>query len=181
MNEKLANVLIVGATRGIGFELCRQFLDLKPDQLIATYRSLDTIKELKELAGKNSNLKLVKLDLIDFESYEAFANEIDQLIGDFGLTLFIHNAGILINDYFGSITRSNLTKAFTTNAVSPILLTQHLIPALLKSSSRVNNTKAVYISSILGSIKRNEGERYSHRMSKAALNQGFLIFKLRLI
>lgn len=175
MNEKLHSVLVVGSTRGIGLEFVRQFLELKPAQLIATYRSLETIGELQVLADKNPSLKLLKLDLNDFGSYADFAAQVDQLTGDDGLNIFVHNAGILINDHCGSITEAGLMRALTTNAMAPILLTQHLLPAIRRSAAKVANTKAVYISSCLGSIKRNDGNRPSHRMSKAALNQGKLI------
>ena len=172
MNEKLHCVLVVGGTRGIGLELVRQFLDLKPTLLIATYRSLETAGELQELAAQNQALKLLKLDLADVESFASFATQVDQLTGDHGLTILVHNAGILINDHCGSITQDGLMRALTTNAVAPVLLTQHLLPTIQRSASKVENTKAVYISSCLGSIKRNDGDRPSHRMSKAALNQG---------
>ena len=174
MNEKLHSVLVVGGTRGIGLEFVRQFLELKPTQLIATYRSQETLGELQVLADKYPTLKLLKLDLNDFESYAGFATQVDQLTGDHGLTIFVHNAGILINDHCGRITQTGIMKALTTNSVAPILLTQHLLPAIRRSASKVENTKAVYISSCLGSIKRNDGNRPSHRMSKAALNQGKL-------
>lgn len=173
MNEKLHSVLVVGGTRGIGLEFVRQFLELKPVQLIATYRTLENGGgELQKLADRHAALKLLKLDLNDFTSYADFAAQVDQLTGEHGLTLFVHNAGILINDHCGSITQDGLMRALTTNAVAPILLTQHLLPAIRRSASKVTNTKAVYISSCLGSIKRNDGNRPSHRMSKAALNQG---------
>ena len=172
MTEKLHNVLVVGGTRGIGLEFVRQFLELKPSQLIATYRSLETAGELQELADKHSTLKLLKLDLNDLESFAEFATQVDQLTGEHGLAMFVHNAGILINDHCGSITQAGLMKALTTNSVAPILLTQHLLPVIRRSASKVENTKAVYISSYLGSIKQNDGNRPSHRMSKAALNQG---------
>lgn len=104
----------MGATRGIGLELVKQFLDLKPDLLIATYRTMETANNLKNLADKNSNLKLIKLDVLDFESYEIFSSQLDQIIGDNGLEILILNAGILIEDKIGSIKQSNMIKAFTT-------------------------------------------------------------------
>lgn len=114
MNEKINNVLIVGATRGIGLEFVKQFLNLKPTLLLATYRSLKTADELKKLADKNSNLKLLKLDLLDFDSYSAFTNQVEQLVGDSGLEVLVCNAGILIEDKIESITKSNMIDAFTT-------------------------------------------------------------------
>lgn len=176
MCENLKTVLIVGATRGIGLEFVKQFLRKRPAQIIATYRSLDTSGELQLLANQNSNLKLLKLDVNDEEYFEDFTNQIEQLTGDQGLQLYIHNAGILINDNFGNITCSNIFHAYETNAAAPILLTQYLLNSIRKSARRVSNTKAVYISSILGSIKNNDGNRYSHRMSKAALNMGVQTF-----
>ena len=82
--------------------------------MLATYRSLKTADELKKLADKNSNLKLLKLDLLDFDSYSAFTNQVEQLVGDSGLEVLVCNAGILIEDKIESITKSNMIDAFTT-------------------------------------------------------------------
>lgn len=159
-------------SKGIGLEFVRQFLKLGAKLVIATYRCFNAAAELKKLKTEHSNLKLLKLNLLDFDGYEEFACQVDQLVGDLGLEILVHNAGIYIEDKIGSITHQNMLNAFSTNSLSPVLLTQHLLTVLKLSASKTQFTKAIYISSILGSISQNNGNRYSHRISKAALNQG---------
>ncbi|MCJ1243395.1 hypothetical protein MMC30_000592 [Trapelia coarctata] len=70
-------------------------------------------------------------------------------------------------DNLTTSTLAILQKTFATNTFGPLLLTQHLLPNLLASSSpRIYN-----VSSRVGSIADNStGGSYAYRASKAALN-----------
>ena len=85
------------------------------------------------------------------------------------LDLLINNAGIGGDDsgrILGQLTATEVSHVITTNAVSPLILTQ-ACRELLKNG---DNPRVVMISSGMGSLQRTGGTSYAYRMSKAAMN-----------
>ncbi|KAK4696120.1 hypothetical protein P7C71_g1756, partial [Lecanoromycetidae sp. Uapishka_2] len=71
------------------------------------------------------------------------------------------------SDSLTSTTASILSKTFAVNTSGPLLLTQSLLPALLRSP----HPRIGLMSSRVGSISDNSsGGSYAYRASKAALN-----------
>lgn len=71
------------------------------------------------------------------------------------------------NDSLETVDLDVLQKTFSVNTYGPLLLTQALLPALLKSE----NPRLGFVSSRVGSITDNStGGSYAYRASKAALN-----------
>ena len=77
------NVLITGASRGLGLEVVRQLLKnpkgtlpQSPSIVIATCRNPDNAPELQALAAEEHNrLYVKKLDVTNFESYVGFMKD----------------------------------------------------------------------------------------------------------
>jgi NAD(P)-dependent dehydrogenase (short-subunit alcohol dehydrogenase family) len=74
------------------------------------------------------------------------------------------------SDTLESVTLSTLKKTFEVNTYGPILLTQALIPNILKAQ----HARIAVMSSRMGSISDNgSGGQYAYRGSKAAVNALF--------
>ena len=74
------------------------------------------------------------------------------------------------NDALETVSLAVLERAFAVNAYGPLLLTQALLPNLLKSTS----PRVGVMSSRLGSIADNSsGGSYAYRASKTAVNSFF--------
>lgn len=174
----MKSVVITGGNRGIGLGLVKQLLK-SSECVIATCRTIEKSVELKKIADENSNVHVLQLDVVNFDGYNHFIGEVENIVGSRGLNVLINNAGIATK-----FTRINLVKAeqmienFKTNTVAPLMLTKALYP-LLKRASQVNNdlpmcisrAAVVNVSSILGSIQENiDGGFYPYRVSKAGLN-----------
>ena len=80
------NVLITGASRGLGLEIVKQLLknptklaQKSPAMIVATCRDPDKAPELQELAAKENNRLYVKqFDVTNFASYGGFMkNELE--------------------------------------------------------------------------------------------------------
>ncbi len=153
----MKHVLVTGANRGIGLELCRQ-LSKRGDEVIAVVRK--SSPELEQLGCRVESS-------IDVTHPEDLAR-LQARLGDLTLDLVINNAGILSNQSLGEIDAGAIEQImdqFRVNALGPVLLAQALRSRLAKGS-----TLAI-ITSRMGSIADNtSGGSYGYRMSKSAAN-----------
>lgn len=159
----MRRVLVTGASRGIGLEFVRQFLE-RGDRVFAACRDPETADELHDMASEQ--LKLITLDVsnqhsID-SSYAVVRAQTDAL------DLLINNAGIEIDgDELASLTFENLLRIFRINAVAPMLIAQRYLDLLRRGRS----PKLVGITSEYGSLAlKPDGGGYGYSASKAALN-----------
>jgi len=150
-------VVIIGANRGIGLGLVKQYLR-HGWEVIAVCRS-----ESEQLSSLQVDSELTILSGIDVtkeqdrqQLREALPSQIDQLI---------HNAGILRRDSLRMIDEKAVIEQFIVNALSPLQTIQQVY-LKLKSGGKIG-----IITSRMGSIEDNtSGGMYGYRMSKAAVN-----------
>ena len=159
----MKTALVTGANRGIGLELTLQLLDSGYD-VHATYRS--SKGGLEEI--QNSALNIHQMDVRNREEISAVIKSISSL------DLLINNAGIA-DGHWQSISEIDMEHALevlNVNAVSPVLVTQQVLPILS------NQSTIVMISSLMGSISDcRSGRSYAYRASKAALNMFSMAMK----
>ncbi len=147
-------ILITGANRGIGLELCRQ-LKARGDQLIAVCRrASDDLRAM--------DLRVI--EDVDVGSDASLARLKDQLANE-GLDWLINNAGILSVESLDSLDFEAMEQQFRINALGPLRVTAALLPNLARGA------RVGIITSRMGSIADNtSGAYYGYRMSKAAVN-----------
>jgi NAD(P)-dependent dehydrogenase (short-subunit alcohol dehydrogenase family) len=167
--------IVTGANRGLGLEFTRQ-LAQRGDHVHATCRDLASADNLQALA--NAHPDLIRLHEVDVTDDASVA----QLARDLGATpvdVLINNAGIYLRDgHLGAFHFDDIVKTFIVNSVSPLRVTQALMPQLRAGQAR----KIVHISSQMGSIgDNNMGGAYGYRMSKAALNMANKSLALELV
>ncbi|XP_072921675.1 C-signal-like isoform X1 [Hemitrygon akajei] len=177
-------VLVTGANRGLGLELIRQLsrAERPPRYLFAACRDPEGARgtDLKNLAKGFSNIKIVNMDLDDFDSIQTSAEEIQKVLKNDGLNLLINNAGINIDGGLNDITPEMMTKTHTINVIGPMMVTKAFLPALMKAAQLsdepgFSSKKAAVInmSSIMGSMETFSMEFWkacAYRISKAGLN-----------
>ena len=147
-------VLVTGANRGIGLELCRQ-LAARGDHVIAACRNaseaLQTL-DVRVIAG---------VDVSSDHSISTLRNE----LGDTRLDWLVNNAGILSAQGLSSLDFEAMELQYRINALGPLRVTAALLPNLSRGS------KIGIVTSRMGSIDDNtSGGHYGYRMSKAAVN-----------
>jgi NAD(P)-dependent dehydrogenase (short-subunit alcohol dehydrogenase family) len=147
-------VLVTGANRGIGLELCRQ-LAARGEEVIAVCR--------------NSSADLDALGVrvitgVDVSSDESVARLAGRLAGD-KLDWLVNNAGILSSQSLDNLDTEAMEQQYRVNALGPLRVTAALLANLAAGS------KVGIITSRMGSIEDNtSGGSYGYRMSKAAVN-----------
>ncbi len=163
----MQTILITGANRGIGFELTRQLL--KDDShIFASCRAPERADALKQLAQEQADrVTILPLDIDDDSSISAALAAVAAKTE--ALDLLVNNAGVSGDEQgrvMGQMTALGVRQVISTNAVSPLILTQ-AFRGLLKEGA---NPRVVMISSGMGSLQRADGSSYAYRMSKAAMN-----------
>ncbi len=147
-------ILITGANRGIGLELCKQLV-ARGEEIIAVCRTSNS---------QLSSMKLRVIEGIDVAMAESVL-DLQKQPGLDGLNWIINNAGILSVESLGSLDFENIEKQLSVNALGPLRVTSALLPKLGPGS------KIGIITSRMGSIEDNtSGGYYGYRMSKAAVN-----------
>lgn len=147
-------VLITGANRGIGLQLCRQ-LAKRGDEVIAACRS------------SNDDLNALDVRVIEDVdvSEDSGIDTLRQALGDQMLDVVINNAGILRGDTLDTVDYDDMLEQFRVNALGPLRVTRALLPNMS------DGAKLAIVSSRVGSIADNgSGNNYGYRVSKTAAN-----------
>ena len=148
------HVLVTGANRGIGLELCRQ-LHHRGDLVYAACRQKSTAL---------SQLGLPVIDGVDVAD-EMSIGRINDFLGEQKLDWLLNNAGILSVETLENLDYDAMMRQFLINALGPLKVTATLRPALAA------NAKVGIVTSRMGSIDDNtSGGYYGYRASKAAVN-----------
>ncbi|KAF4313381.1 Short-chain dehydrogenase/reductase SDR [Botryosphaeria dothidea] len=154
----MPTAVVTGANSGIGHDFAKVLINEGYDVHAVDVNDGDKLKSL--------GCKVSQLDVTSQESINAFK----QQYGDGPLDLLLNVAGTadMGHDSLTTVNQDILSKIFAVNTFGPLLLTQALLPNILKSSS----PRLGYVSSRVGSIADNSsGGSYAYRSSKTALNQ----------
>lgn len=114
-------ILVTGASRGIGYQLCLDLANLGA-KVIAVARSVDGLAKLQSTGG--DKIQTRALDLADRSVIDDFCASIDKLDG------LVHNAATFTPALIKDMDATLFEKHLTVNATIPFLLTQKLWPAL---------------------------------------------------
>lgn len=172
------NVLVVGASQGIGLGFVRHLLHNDPlpkrlgqciGQVYATHRV--ATPELTTLSAQYPSLSLIPMDITDEAHIRQGVAQIQNQIDKLHLVLYcagvLHEGHMQPEKSLQQIRSEHLQRYFAVNSIGAVLLAKHLLP-LLK-----HNERSVFasVSAKVGSIGDNQlGGWYGYRASKAALN-----------
>ena len=137
---KNKNVLITGATGGIGGELVKKFITLGANVLATGTKAekLDTIKK------QYPNIKVKRFDISEHSRIEEFIDNVVLEIG--GLDILVNNAGTNMDNLSIKMKDNEWKKVIDINLSSTFLLSKYSIKKMLKSKFG----RIVNITSIVG-------------------------------
>lgn len=161
------NIIITGASRGIGYELVKLLSENPANNILAVSRNREKLDQLKKECFQihpESKITPVVYDLSDALSYDTFILEINKNITS--VDILINNAGAIINKPFAEITNSDLEYVYNVNVFSVVRLIQGLLP-LMDNNSRSHIVNISSMGGFQGSSKFSGLSAYSS--SKAAL------------
>ena len=153
------NIIITGASRGIGRDLAIQFAQNPANRLLVLSRNE---VRLKELADQYRNIEYLKYDLGRPDT-----DALLEAIKDWEkLDILVNNAGLLIKKPFAELSQSDWQRSFDVNFFGPVELTKLCLP-LLRNSDQGHILNITSMGGFQGSSKFPGLASYS--ASKAAL------------
>lgn len=160
------NILITGASKGIGFEIVRQFAKDSSNNIVVLSRDLELLQQLKAVCKEESdnNIHIYSIDFLSSCFVEGFRKILKR--HDAHFDIIINNAGCLINKPFVETTQLEINNIYQVNVFAPILILQILIP-LLDSNKQCHIINIGSMGGFQGSVKFPGLSIYSS--SKSAL------------
>ncbi|WP_425390556.1 SDR family oxidoreductase [Ekhidna sp.] len=145
---KSNNILITGASTGIGYDLAKIFVRNGYQVFGSVRKQADADRLLEELGQDFSPLIF---DVTDYKAVEKAAKRMEGEIGDEGLGCLVNNAGIAVGGPFVDLKMEDFRQQFEVNVFGLIKVTQAFLPLL---GARENHPtapgKIMQISSVSG-------------------------------
>jgi short-subunit dehydrogenase len=123
------NIIVTGAGKGIGLEICKILSENPDHEIVAVSRNID---QLAKLASTNDMLKPVSFDL----EKDDYMKIISHLPGN--IDILINNAGYLVNKPFAEIIETDIERSLYVNFTAPFKLIKTLLPHFNKNAHIVN-------------------------------------------
>ena len=138
---KNKNIIVTGATGGIGNSIIKKLYDSEAN-LLATGTKVEKLKELK---SNFKNLKILNFDISQSDKIEEFIENASKELGG-NLDGIINNAGITQDNLAIRMNIDEWKKVIDINLTSTFLLCKFAVKKMLKNKSG----KIVNITSVVG-------------------------------
>ncbi len=162
----MVNIIVTGASSGIGFEAVLDLTANKDNQVIALARSADKLRKLHEIASSlnhdGGKLYPAQFDIV----YDNYPDSLVPFIkSKFDkVDILINNAGALVHKPFLETSAEEFATMFQTNVLGHVNMIQHIAP-LMKEGGHIVNISSM--GGFQGSVKFPGLSAYS--ASKGAL------------
>ena len=124
------NVVVTGASSGIGYEIVKELVRANVHTIYAISRNRNQLDALKEECKSIGNTEVIVLPI---DLCEINTMDLNSVINNETIDIIINNAGYLVNKPFENISLQQLEQVYQTNVFGPFLLIQQLLSNLKKS------------------------------------------------
>jgi NAD(P)-dependent dehydrogenase (short-subunit alcohol dehydrogenase family) len=133
------NIIVTGASQGIGFETAKLFALDHQNCVIAIARGKEGLDKLvRECSGEANRGQIVALSA-DLLSGDMDKLIIPEIISAFSqIDILVNNAGMIINKPFGEMEERDFDMMFNSNVKSVFILIRKLLPYFASGSHIVN-------------------------------------------
>lgn len=136
----MANIIITGASSGIGFEAAIELVANPKNKIIALARSVDKLRKLHEIASslhiEGGKLYPAQFDIV-YDDYNSSLIPYIQSKFD-KVDILINNAGALINKPFLETSLEDFSNIFQANYIGHVRMIQHIVPLMTEGGHIVN-------------------------------------------
>jgi NAD(P)-dependent dehydrogenase (short-subunit alcohol dehydrogenase family) len=174
-DDGVRTVLITGANKGIGFEVARQLASRGFLVVVGARRPEAGQKAVTELMRgggfdrltTGGRAQLLEIDVASAASIAGAAKQLATLVEH--LDVLVNNAGILEDGKATAldVEAEVVRRTFETNTLGPLLVTQAMLPLLLRAS---DGARVINVSSGAGALGEMTSWAPAYSISKTALN-----------
>ena len=134
------NIVITGASKGIGFEAAKHLAAAGDHTIVAIARNEENLKQLKN-ACLHENIKAkvfpIQFDLGVLNGIETLL--VKQILAFIpNVDILINNAGVLVNKPFAETSLEDIQETISTNYLAPSILIRALLPHFASGAHVVN-------------------------------------------
>jgi NAD(P)-dependent dehydrogenase (short-subunit alcohol dehydrogenase family) len=140
----IRNVVVFGASRGIGKELVLHFAKDKSNRVFALSRNTEAMAAF----CTDENVTYGFADL----SSESVHEQLDKVFSEIDrIDILINNAGKLVNKPFEELSRAEIDSCYQTNAVGVMFVTQYFVHKMKENGGHILNIST--LGAFQGSVK----------------------------
>jgi len=167
-------VLITGSSSGLGLAVAKQLAQLDAEVIMAVRSGIPEKGEEVKKASGNDKIKMLHVDLSDFNSIKNLISEVKSKIGK--IDVLICNAAVVVSE--ARKTKLGLDEMFTVNYLSKFVLVNGLLKEECFNTAGKDIPRIVFVSS---ESHRNPkafewdtfGEFQEHKMAKTVERYGY--------
>ena len=162
----MSTIMIVGATRGIGLELTKQYAN-EGNQVIACARDTANASLLNEVASGSENIKIEQLDIADAGSIESASSRIGEEAIDSVIIVAGWVGGMPDNQTIDNIDIDEWHNTLNINTIGHLLVAK----AFKSNLAASGNGNLMILSSQLAASTWPMGGMYIYSTTKAAVSK----------
>ena len=134
----MANIIISGASAGLGFETALALASDPENHILALARSRENLQHLQQVATHKGNgqLHVLPFDIVNGNYEEILLPFVAEKLGT--VDVLINNAGVLINKTFRDTTIEDFRLLLETNCLGQVQMIQQLLPCISNNGHIVN-------------------------------------------
>lgn len=129
------NIIITGASGGIGYEAARKLAENPEHTILALARRHERLEQLARACG-SKKLHTFSFDILE-QDYQPLLELVKDRM-DGRVNVLINNAGLLLNKPFRELSEADLEQLWRTNLLGPVKMVQGLLPFFGRPAHIVN-------------------------------------------
>ncbi len=134
------NIIITGASSGIGFEAALEWIRDSNHTVVAIARNIDKLKRLHQIAkdlNPKCNLIPVQFDIVSGDYEQGLIPFLNMKL-DGKVDVLVNNAGELINKKFMELSDADWYQMLESNVMGHVRMSRNMIPYMNENSHILN-------------------------------------------